>query len=64
VLDATKKLRLANLEEDEDKIILKSIMYINLALIFAEGAGWGEEAEAGLPGGGRGQNHPEGHHGQ
>jgi hypothetical protein len=30
VLDAAKKLRLAYLEEDEDRIILKSIMYINL----------------------------------
>ncbi len=31
VLDAEKKLRLAYLEEDEDRIILKAIMYINLA---------------------------------
>jgi hypothetical protein len=30
VLDATKKLRLAYLEEDKNKIILKAIMYINL----------------------------------
>ena len=29
MLDATKKLRLAYLEEDEDKIILKFIMNIN-----------------------------------
>jgi hypothetical protein len=30
VLDVTKKLWLAYLEEDKDRIILKSIMYINL----------------------------------
>jgi len=30
VLDAAKKLRLAYLEEDEDKIILKAIMDVNL----------------------------------
>ncbi len=30
MLDAAKKLRLAYLKEDEDRIILKSIMYINL----------------------------------
>jgi hypothetical protein len=30
VLDATKKLRLAYLEEDEDKIILEATMDINL----------------------------------
>ncbi len=30
MLDAAKKLRLAYLEEDKDRIILKSIMYINL----------------------------------
>ncbi len=43
-------------------IILKVIMDINLPS-HAAGAGCREEAEAGLPGGGRGQDHPQGHHG-
>ncbi len=30
MLDAAKKLRLAYLEEDEDRIILKAIMDVNL----------------------------------
>ncbi len=60
VLDAAKKLRLVYLEEDEDRIILKAIMYIKLPL--ASGAGCREEAEAGLPGGGRGQDHPQVRH--
>jgi hypothetical protein len=60
VLDAAKKLRLAYLEEDEDMVILKAIMDIDLLL--ALGAGCLEETEAGLPGEGRGQGHPQGHH--